>query len=251
MTVAKSFVNNFILKFGIPKEIVTDQGTEFLANVFKETAKLLGIAQLTSTAYHHQTLGSLENTHKHLGIAQLTSTAYHHQTLGSLENTHKHLGSYLRIQTAKFPYTWSTWIPYWCFSFNNTVHTATKYTPYELVFGQRCNLPTQLINNTDPIYNFEDYVNELKFRLQSAWQDAKYNLIESKMKRKERFDKHSSVIRYKFNDKVLLRDETGNKLQQLYKGPYKVIKEDTPNVTLKIKNKLVKVHKDRVKKYIE
>lgn len=46
-TVARAFVNNFILRFGIPKEIVTDQGTEFLAKVFKESAKLLGINQLT------------------------------------------------------------------------------------------------------------------------------------------------------------------------------------------------------------
>ena len=73
-TVARSFVNNFILNFGIPTDIVTDQGTEFLAKVFKESAKILGINQISSTAYHHQTLGSLENTHKNLGAFLLTQT---------------------------------------------------------------------------------------------------------------------------------------------------------------------------------
>ncbi|KAK9730845.1 Integrase zinc binding domain [Popillia japonica] len=183
-TVAKTFVNNFILKFGIPKRIVTDQGTEFLAKVFKESAKLLGMKQLMSTAYHHQ-------------------------TLGSLENTHKSLGAYIRIQIHKFPDTWSAWVPYWCFSFNNTVHTSTKYTPYELVFGKRCQLPSSIVNKTDPLYNFDNYANELKFifgkrcqlpssivnktdplynfdnyanelkfRLQTACNDARNNLIE-------------------------------------------------------------------------
>lgn len=53
-TVARTFLNNFILRFGIPKEIVTDQSTEFLAKIFKESAKILGIGQLSSTAYHRK-----------------------------------------------------------------------------------------------------------------------------------------------------------------------------------------------------
>lgn len=223
-TVAKSFVNNFILTFGIPREIVTDQGTEFLANVFKESAKILGIKQLSSTAYHHE-------------------------TLGSLENTHKNLGSFLRIQTNKFSDTWSSWLPFWCFAFNNTVHTETKYSPFELVFGKQCNLPSNIQNNVDPIYNFDHYPIELKYRLQHAWHDAKSNLLDSKVHRKNVFDKTCNYVNYKFNDQVLLKSDTGSKLEPLYTGPYKVVREDSPNVTLKIGKKQVQVHKNRVKLY--
>lgn len=84
-TVAKAFVSNFILRYGIPTEVATDQGTEFMAVTFKEACKLLGISQLHSTAYHHE-------------------------TLGALENTHKHLGTYLRIQVSKHENSWSEWL---------------------------------------------------------------------------------------------------------------------------------------------
>lgn len=223
-TVAKSFVQNFILQYGIPQEIVTDQGTEFLACVFRESARVLGIKQLHSCAYHHE-------------------------TLGSLENTHKSLGAYLRIQTSKFQDTWSPWVPFWAFAFNNTVHSETKYTPFELVFGKTCKLPTSLLNNNQPIYNFDDYNHELRFRLKSALDDARTNLIESKNKRKCRLDKNCKEINFKFNDKVLLKSETNNKLEAIYKGPYKVIKDEAPNIIIKINNKLITVHKNRVKKY--
>lgn len=141
---------------------------------------------------------------KLLKINQLSSTAYHHETIGSLENSHKRLNAYLRIQSSKNSDTWSSWLPFWCFSYNNSVHTGTKYTPYELVFGKICNLPSNIANKIDPLYNFEDYPAELKYRLQNAWQDAKNNLISSKEKRKFHFDKKSKI--YKVGDLILLRN---------------------------------------------
>lgn len=110
--VARNFVNNFILRYGVPKEIATDRGTEFLSQTMKEVCKLLHINQLQSTAYHHQ-------------------------SIGALENSHKHMGNYLRIQTENHTEAWSTWLPFWCFSYNTSVHTQTQFTPFELVFGKK------------------------------------------------------------------------------------------------------------------
>lgn len=90
--IAQCFVNNFILRYGVPQVIATDRGTEFLSSTFQEVCKLLHISQLNSTAYHHQ-------------------------SIGALENSHKHLGAYLRIQTDNHPDAWSKWIPYWFFFF--------------------------------------------------------------------------------------------------------------------------------------
>nr|CAH7761130.1 unnamed protein product [Callosobruchus chinensis] len=50
-TVAKAFVQNFILRYGIPQNIATDKGSEFLLHSFKYICKLLNITQLNSTAY--------------------------------------------------------------------------------------------------------------------------------------------------------------------------------------------------------
>ena len=66
-TVGKAFVDNFICKFGIPKAIVTDRGKEFTSELFGNVCGILGISQLRTTAYHHESMGLTEVSHKHLG----------------------------------------------------------------------------------------------------------------------------------------------------------------------------------------
>lgn len=149
--VARSFVNNFILRYGVPREIATDRGKEFLSEVFQEVCKMLNINQLNSTAYHHQ-------------------------SIGALEVTHKNLNAFLRIQTENHPEMWSKWLSFWSFAYNTTVHTETQFTPFELVFGKKCSLPSNLTNDLDPLYNFNSYPCELKYRLQLSQKEAKNNL---------------------------------------------------------------------------
>lgn len=84
-SVASAFVNNFILRFGIPREIATDRGSEFISITMVEVCKLLKINNLTSTAYHHQ-------------------------SIGALENTHKTMGAYLRINCLNRTCSWSSWL---------------------------------------------------------------------------------------------------------------------------------------------
>lgn len=223
--IAKNFVNNFILRYGIPERIATDRGAEFLSNVFKEVCKLLNITMLQSTAYHHQ-------------------------TIGALENTHKSLGNYLRIQTDNYPGAWSDWLPYWCFSYNTTVHTATKYTPFELVFGRKCNIPSNLIKDrVEPLYNCDDYPQELRYRIQTSQKEARQNLIDSKLRRKTDYDENCNSVTYKENDLILIKNETGNKLKSIYNGPYLVVKDVAPNVEIIKDGKIDLVHKNRTKLY--
>ncbi|CAK1593922.1 unnamed protein product [Parnassius mnemosyne] len=150
VTIARTFVNNFILRFGVPKIIATDRGSEFISSTMTEICKLLQIEKINSTAYHHE-------------------------SIGALENSHKHLGSFLRIVCDKYPDTWSYWIPYWCFTYNNTVHSSTKYTPYELVFGKPSELPCRISSCIKPLYNPDDYNLELKYRLHVAQNDTREN----------------------------------------------------------------------------
>ena len=224
--VSRNFVNNFILRYGVPKEIATDRGTEFTSLLFKDVCKLLQIDQLQSTAYHHQ-------------------------SIGALENTHRSLGNYLRIQTDNHPESWSTWLQFWCFSYNTSVHCATKYTPFELVFGKKCVLPNNLTKEKiDPLYNADSYPLELKFRLQTVQKEARDNLETSKYERKGKYDEKVNSITYKNNDLIWIKNETGNKLQNIYNGPYVVIKDVSPNVEIIKNGKKDIVHKNRTKLYI-
>lgn len=223
-TVARALVNNFILRFGIPNTILTDRGTEFMSSTMTEVCKLLGIEKLNSTSYHHQ-------------------------TIGSLENSHKHLGAYLRTQCDKYPEAWSHWLPYWSFTYNNTVHTITKYTPHELVFGKPSNIPCRVSATVEPLYNPNDYCLELKYRLQLACKDARENVIKNKQLKKCSYDKKIYPVMYKNGDKLLIRNENASKLDQLFEGPYTVIEDLEPNVKIDKNGKIDVVHKNRTKLY--
>lgn len=65
-TVARQFVESFICIYGIPDSILTDQGTHFMSDIFKNICKILDIKKLHTTAYHPQSNGALERSHSTL-----------------------------------------------------------------------------------------------------------------------------------------------------------------------------------------
>lgn len=121
-TVAKAFTNSVLLKYGIPESICTDRGTEFMSKLFEELCKCLHIRKLNSTAYHHE-------------------------SIAPLENSHKMLGNFLRIYCKGNPLAWKEWIQFYEFAYNNTVHSATGYTPFFLMYGRIPNIPSHYLND--------------------------------------------------------------------------------------------------------
>jgi len=65
-TISKGFVIKIILEQGIPEKILTDQGTNFMSEMFKNTSKLLKINKIQTTAYHPESNGALERSHRTL-----------------------------------------------------------------------------------------------------------------------------------------------------------------------------------------
>lgn len=227
-TVAKALVEKIILKYGAFKRLKSDMGSEFLNETMKEVCKLLKIEHITSTPYHHE-------------------------TLGSIERNHRVLNEYLLSFTTDF--NWDEWIPYFVFSYNTTPHTDTHYTPYELIFGKLASMPTEILNSfREPIYNLENYANELKFRLQQAHEKAQKLLILAKERRKQFFDKNTSPSDIKVGDFVLIKAGERKKSDPPYVGPYQVIETNGVNSKLKINNSNKAtstkiVHNNRLKMY--
>ena len=58
-TVAEALVNMFT-RVGVPKEILSDQGSQFLSAVMKEMCRLLSLKQLVTTPYHPICTGFIE-----------------------------------------------------------------------------------------------------------------------------------------------------------------------------------------------
>jgi hypothetical protein len=117
--VALNFMRFIVLQYGIPCSIVTDQGTQFMGNVFKRLCKLLRVHKLNTSPYRPE-------------------------SNGSLEKTNKTMVEYLRCFCDPRGSDWNKWLPFARFVYNTTPHTMTKYTPLEILFGRKGNVPGQL-----------------------------------------------------------------------------------------------------------
>ena len=137
---------------------------------------------------------------------------------------------------------------------NATHHTATGYTPFELMFGRLSTLPSALKKPPSPQYNHEDYVSELRERLQFVHQQARKRLLESKATSKEQHDRNVRLTKFQVGSKVVLFDETvrrgrSRKLSAQWIGPYTIAEMDGENATIVKGRKFIKVHVNRLKPF--
>jgi hypothetical protein len=148
-----------------------------------------------------------KNTCKLLKIKKIQSTDFHPESQGSIES-HRVLAEYLRHYVKEDQTNWDEWVPFAAYAYNTSEHSAIEYIPFELVFGHPSSLPSALRSDTVPQYNYDDYVSELKGRLQTAHHVSKENLIASKVRSKDYYDKGTEVMKIEVGHKVLLSDET-------------------------------------------
>jgi hypothetical protein len=226
-TIAKLLVKQFICKFGIPDSILTDQGSDFMSKLLKNVATLFKIKQIHTTAYHPQ-------------------------SNGALERSHATLADYLRHFVDDKHSDWDDWLDFAMFTYNTTPHSSSKFMPHELLFGEKPSLPSAITQNPEFLYSYDDLLDNLKFKLNYSRQIAKENLLQNKLTSKTTHDKNiGKLVKFNVGDLVYLRNDSTNKSRKLmsrYSGPYQIVLIDSlVNVTLKIKNKLVKVHMNRLK----
>ena len=65
-TVAKAFIRQWLARFGVPTDLVSDRGPQFTSDLWAELHRLLGIKAKRTTAYHPQANGMIERIHRQL-----------------------------------------------------------------------------------------------------------------------------------------------------------------------------------------
>ncbi len=229
-TVAQK-LNEFISSFGIPENILSDNGTEFSSEIIKALTKLYKIRHIFASPYRPQ-------------------------SNASLERTHATLKDYLKHFIQENPDLWDDWIPHAIFYFNSTIHSSTGKTPYELLFGHIPYIPSTLTQNPEFHYTYDDYYDQLKLKLNNMHQIAKEKLIHSKEQSKRKYDKKLNVNTFSPGDLVLIRNKIirpgiSKKLQPTYHGPYKILKVFPNNtVRIQVKRKHITYHTDLLKLYV-
>lgn len=227
-TVAEALVQEVFLIYGAPLSLLSDQGTNFMSKLFAALCKFWKVKQHRSSPYHAQ-------------------------TNGILERSHFYLKNYLRAFTNHSQDNWDDWVRHATFAFNTTPHTATKMSPYELLFGRKPNLPAGMSGTPEILYNYDNYLADLKHKLQNASKIAQDNLKLAKLRSKKYYDKNTVIITYNVGDLVLLKtshSKIGRPLFEKWSGPYVVTEVPSMEGTIiKIKNNNRRYHNNLLKPY--
>ncbi|TKS67456.1 Retrovirus-related Pol polyprotein from transposon 412 [Collichthys lucidus] len=183
-TVAKCLWENFIVCYGIPERLHTDQGPDFESKLIKELCQLAGIVKTRTTPYHPR--GN--------PVERFNRTLLN--MLGTLE--HK--------QKAR----WKDYVKPLVHAYNCTRNDVTGFTPYELMFGRSPRLPVDLAFGLPVRENWSTshskYVENLRSRLEESFQLASKNAIKSGDRNKARFDQRVTPSSLEEGDRVLVRN---------------------------------------------
>ena len=68
-TVAISFIEAWVSRFGVPLHVISDRGSQFESELFQELSTLVGFHRLRTTAYHPQCNGMIERQHRTIKTA--------------------------------------------------------------------------------------------------------------------------------------------------------------------------------------
>lgn len=121
--------------------------------------------------------------------------------------------------TDRLTNNWDFHLKYFTFCHNISYNASNNhsYTPFELIFAKKCNLPDELTNEITPIYNFESYLKIAKHTLQVAHKAA--NKAEHYKKiTKKKYDRNGKPLEVKNTDEHNFTYEINKKEFSVHKN---------------------------------
>ena len=140
---AQNLWDKFIVHYGLPEKILTDQGCNFESNLLKALCEIAQVKKMRTLGYHPQTNGQC----KHFNVTLISM-------LGTLPKKPKS--------------TWREQVLTLVKAYNCTKNSVTGFSRYYLMFGHKPCLPIDLIfgtNLTDLKGNHITYIENLKKRM--------------------------------------------------------------------------------------
>ena len=184
-TTAEALYNNFILHYGIPTKLHSDQGATFESQIIKELCQITGTIKSRTTVYHPMGNGITERYNRTLL-----------NMLGTLEEGQKK--------------DWKKYVPSLVYAYNCTKHETTKVSPFELMFGRKPKLPidSAFQSPMEGSYSSNDtkkYLEDLRDRIQTTQNIVKKYTKKAQVKQKEQFDKRAKASKIVVGDRVLVK----------------------------------------------
>ena len=163
LTIARALVEGIISRHGVPSELLSDRGRNFLSGLMHEVYRLMGIKKASTTAYHPQSDGLVERFNR---------------TLTNM----------LSKVVEKNGRDWDQHLPYVLFAFRASPQESTKESPFFLLYGRDPALPTEeALTQAKTRYQVDltDYRTDLMDGLTSAWELAREQIRKSQHKQKK------------------------------------------------------------------
>jgi transposase InsO family protein/predicted aspartyl protease len=233
-TVTRIFLHEFICRYGLPRQIHTDQGRQFESRLFQELCVWLKIDKTRTTAYHPQSDGLVERFNR--TVEDLLS---------------KYVSPTQR--------DWDDHLPLAMMAYRSSVHESTGQSPCQMMFAREPDLPADLLLGPSPKDKPDRkvpvYLETLIDRMNNVHELARERMFEASANQKKRYDHKASVNKYNRGDAVWLHNTARikgrtPKLQSPWEGPFLVVEalSDVVYHIQKTQNAKSKcVHHDRLK----
>ncbi|XP_069375367.1 uncharacterized protein [Paralichthys olivaceus] len=191
-----------IFGVGIPKEILTDQGTSFMSRTLRELYGLLGIKSIRTSVYHPQTDGLV-----------------------------KRLNKTLKTMIRKFIHeddsNWDKWRDPLSFAVWEVPQASKGFSPFQLLFGRKPRGVPDLKENWEegpsPSKNKIQYVLDLRAKLHTLGQLSRMNMLQAQARQHHLYNRGARLRRFTPGEKVLvLLPSSSSKLLTKWQGPFVV-----------------------------
>ena len=230
-SVAKAFFENYVVRFGVPITVHTDQGRNFESDLFKAFCHLLEIAKTRTTPYRPSANGQVER--------------YNQLVL-----------NYLRCYIQKDQRDWDTLIPALGLAIRSTVNRSTGFTPNMLQLGREVIMPVDVWLGAERGERLPpaDFIQKLRATLHSIHQEVRSNLGAAQVIMKRDYDVKARVQSFEVGDLVYRRNQAcqvglSRKLCPVFIGPYLVVEVLSPYLyRVEDRKRRMVLHHDKLKR---
>lgn len=216
-TVARILVEEIVCRHGIPEELLSDRGSNFLSTLIQEICKLTGMRKINTSGYHPQTDGLVEKFNSTLVNMIAKSCEVRDRD-------------------------WDDHLPYLLFAYRVSAQESTKESPFFLLYGRDARIPTNtvLTHQRSPYaVDVADYKEDILSSLSAAWKLAADNIKKAQVNQKKYYDRARKSFSIHVGDRVMVympSDVQGKdwKLSRPFHGPYRVLTVTPTNAEVKL-----------------